>query len=133
VLDLRATERGMRAELERFARILVISVFTEEDDRRELRARGKVLQPFDAATAGPDVREQHGIEPLREKFRSGSSMQNGTGHDELGVGPAAREMVPDERAITRVVFEHQQPHAAVAPREKSKIVSRGLRHRPARA
>ncbi len=112
VLDLRAVQHAVGAEPRGLLRLLVLPVAAQEDDRREARTRCEILQPLEATAPGPLMRQQHAIEPLREKLRRRFSTDDRARHDELRVGPSAREVVPDKCAIPRIVFEQQQPHGA---------------------
>ena len=89
----------------------VIGLLAEENHGREAGAAGEIPHPVDAAAARPLVREQHGIEALREEFRRGNAdAARGWTRSSSASGQRQREMVPDERAVARIVFDHQQPH-----------------------
>ena len=50
--------------------------------------------------------EQHGIEALGEEFACERPAAHGVVGDDVGVGPAARHVVADERPVARIVVDH---------------------------
>ncbi len=92
----------------------VVVLLAEENHRREARARDEILHPVDAATARPVVRHDHGVETLRDVFRRGDGMRHGARHGELRIRPSTGEVMADERAVARVVLDHQDAHGSAA-------------------
>ena len=91
---------------------VIVGLLAQEDDRREARTRPAKSrsQSMPRPPGHWHARAARHRNPARGIPARGLRCSDGTRHDELRVGPAAREVVPDERAVARIVFDHQQPH-----------------------
>ena len=82
----------------------------QENDRREAFAAVKILEPVEARAAFPRVIEQHHAVALREKSRRQRTAHARVVADQFDVRPRTGDMMPQQRAVPRVVVDQHQAH-----------------------
>ena len=70
----------------------------------------KSLQPVEARAASPLVIEQHHAVALREESRRQRPAHARVVADQIDVRPVAGNMVPQQRAVPRIVVDEHQTH-----------------------
>ena len=110
VLDLRLADHLECAGGPRFTGIRRLVGGGQEDHRRETFARVEVAQPVETRASAPLVIQQHHAVALREEPRRQRPANPRVIADEIDVRPLAGNVVPQERAVARVVVDEQQTH-----------------------
>jgi hypothetical protein len=111
VADLLFAEDRVRTRRAGFDRIGRFVAGRQEDDGRETLAARKITQPVEARAAFPFVVEQNSAVPLREKPRCQRPAHARIVAHEIDVGRRTRDVMPQQRAVTRIVVDEQQAHA----------------------
>jgi len=110
VLDVRAVEHPLGAQMPRLARRGFARLAAEEDERCKSRPSCHIGKPLKSAAIGPAARDQHCIKSLRAKLRRDGALHARTVDVDTRIRPAARGVVQDERAEARIVVDHQEAH-----------------------
>src|SRR5256886_356591 len=82
----------------------------QQHQRCKPRTAGELPCPGETAAAGPDLRQQHRIEALRQELRRQRALRYRAVHHELRLRPPGGEPLPDVRAAARVLLDQQQSH-----------------------
>ena len=101
---------GVRCVPPGVARYGSIGSLAQQHDGRKACAASELARPVEPTPAGPLVREQHRIEPLREKFARQCTVGDGPVHHQLRVRPPRDEALADVRAAAHVFLNQQQAH-----------------------